>query len=333
MATHMATRAHVRNLIERVRNEPPVSAAIVYPCDRDSLQLALSGVFAGFLAPILVGPEKRIRSTAAAAGLDISRIRIHHTADHPQAASIAAVMLARDGRVAAMIKGSLGDGDLLGPVVANDSGLRTDRRLSHAHFVDLPGRSQGLLLADAQLNVAPNLGAKREIVVNTIDLAVALGIAAPKVALLAAMDVFNHAFPSTADAAAIQTMATDDAFRDAVIAGPMTVDSALSDTAARANGVKSEIMGDADVLIAPNMEGALLVLRTLTGLMGGLAAGIVLGAKVPIVAPARTDSMETRMASCVLASLLVAANRHSDAEGRDTHRAAPERFVEVFAHA
>ena len=327
----MAARAHVRQLIEIVRSEPPVPTAIVYPCDGDSLQLALSGAFAGFIAPILVGPEKRIRSAAAAAGLDISRIRIHHTADHPQAAGIAAAMLARLGMVAALIKGSLNDGDLLAPVVASDSGLRTDRRLSHAHFVDLPGRPQGLLLADAQLNVAPNLAAKRDIVVNTIDLAAALGITAPKVALLAAMDVINHAFPSTADAAAIRTMATDAAFRDAVVAGPLTADSALSAAAAHANGVTSEVAGEADVLIAPNMEAALLVLRTLTGIMGGLAVGIVLGAKIPIIAPARTDSMEVRMASCVLASLMVAMN--SRCADREAQLARSPRRAEVIAHA
>ena len=327
----MAARAHVRQLIEMVRGEPPVPAAIVYPCDRISLQLALSGAFAGFLAPLLVGPEKRIRSAAAAAGLDISRLRIHNTADYPQAACLAAVILARDGKVAALVKGSLNDGELLAPIAASDSGLRTNRRLSHAHFVDLPGRARGLLLADAHLNIAPNLAAKRDIVVNTIDLAAALHIVAPKVALLAAVDGINQAFPSTLDAAAIRAMASDDAFRDAVVAGPLTADSALSDAAARANGVASEIAGEADVLVAPNMEAALLVLRTLTGLVGGLAAGIVLGAKIPIIASSRTDSMEVRMASCVLASLLVAAK--GKVAYRDTERAAPERFVEVTAPA
>jgi phosphotransacetylase len=303
----MVTRPFVRQLIERVRALPPMPAAIVFPCDREALQFALSGSFAGYLAPVLVGPEKRIRDVAAATGLDISRCPIHGTADSPRAAAVDAAALARDGKVSALIKGSLHDGDLLAPVAMRHSGLRTDRRLSHAYFVDVPGQRHGLLLADAQLNVAPNLAAKKDIVLNAIDLALALGVTVPKVALLAATDTVTHAFPSTSDAAALRAMAGEAAFRGACVDGPLTADSALSPDAARANGVKSEVAGEPDVLIAPTMETALLVLRTMTGLTGGLAAGIVLGATIPIIAPARADTMEVRMACCVLAALMVAA--------------------------
>lgn len=303
---------------------PPLPAAFAYPCDRDSLQLALSGAFAGYLAPMLVGPEGRIRDAAAKAGLDISRLTIDNTADEPRAAGLRAVEIARDRKVSALVKGNMGDVDLLAPVAAPESGLRTNRRLSHAYFVDLPGRPNGILVADALLNIAPNLAAKRDIVGNTIDLAVALGIAAPYVALLAAMDVVTPAFPSTADAAALKTMAAQGMFRGAIVDGPLTADSALSGEAARANGVTSEVAGRPDILIAPTMEAASMVLRTLTGLTGGLAAGIVLGAKVPIVVPTRIDSMEVRMASCVLASLMVSAFveiADTEARARATSRA------------
>jgi phosphate acetyltransferase len=303
----MATRPHFQRLVERIRMRPPLPAAIVCPLDRDSLQLALSGAFAGYLAPILVGPEGRIRDAAARAGLDISRLPLVDTADDPRAAGQRAADLAREGKVAALVKGAMGDGDLLAPVAAADSGLRTDHRLSHAYFLDLPGRPGALLLADAHLNVAPNLAAKKDIVANTLGLARALGIAAPAVALLAATDYVTPALVSTGDAAALKAMAAQGMFGSAVVDGPLAADSALSHDAARANGVASDVAGRPDVLIAPTMDAASMVLRTLTALTGGLAAGIVLGAKVPIVAPSRGDSMEVRMASCVLAALVVAA--------------------------
>jgi len=312
----MANRPQVQRLVERIRMQSPLPAAIAYPCDRDSLQLALSGAFAGYLAPLLVGPEGRIRDAAAKAGLDISRLTIVDTADEPRATGLRAVELAREGKVAALIKGSISDGDLLAPVAAPESGLRTDRRLSHAYFLDVPGRPQGMLLADALLNIAPNLAAKKDIVANAIDLAVALGVLAPNVALVAAMDYVTPAFPSTGDAAALKAMAAQGAFRGAVIDGPLTADSALSADAARANGVKSAVAGHPDVIIAPTMEAAAMVLRTLTALTGGLAAGLVLGAKIPIVVPARTDSMEIRMASCVLASLMASAGERTGKPAR-----------------
>jgi phosphate acetyltransferase len=303
----MVLRPHFQKLVEKTRMHSPLPAAVVYPCDRESLQLALSGAFAGYLAPTLVGPETRIRDLAAKFGLDISRLPIVGTADEPRAAGVRAAELAREGLVSALIKGSLGNEDLLGPVAAHDSGLRTDRRLSHAFFLDLPGMSRGLLLADAQLNVSPNLAAKKDIVLNTIQLAISLGIAAPHVALLAAMDGPAPAFPSTIDAVALKSMAAQGKFGGAIVDGPLTPDSALSGDAARMNGVTSEVAGRVDVLIAPSMESALMVLHTILAFSSGLAAGIVLGARIPIVIPARNDPMEVRMASCVLASLAVSA--------------------------
>jgi phosphotransacetylase len=316
----MPTRPHFQRLVERVRLLPPLSAAFVYPCDRDSIQLALSGAFAGYLAPVLVGPEMRIRDLADRSGLDISRLPIVDTADTPKAASERAILLVRDGKVTALVKGSMSDGDLLAPVAAPDSGLRTDRRLSHAYFVDLPARPSGMLLADAVLNVTPNLAAKKDIVANTIELARTLGVDVPAVALLAAMEQRSVAFPSTTDASALKAMADQGAFGRARVEGPLTADSALSAEAARVNGAQSEIAGRPDVLFAPTMEGASLVLRTLLGLTHGLAAGIVLGARVPIVIPGQNESMEVRMASCVLASLVATATT-----GAATGKEAPAR--------
>lgn len=303
----MITRTHFLRLVEHARQLPPLAAAFVYPCDRESLQLALSIAFTGHLAPLLVGPETRIRDIAGKAGIDLSSLPIADTEDHPRVAAAYAAELARAGTVAALVKGSLGNEYLLTPVVASDSGLRGERRLSHAYFVDLPSQPQGMLLADGQLNIMPNLAAKKDIVQNTIELARAIGVATPNVAVLAAMETVSPAFVSTADAVALKTMAAHGMFTGANIDGPLAADSALSAEAARANGNACEIAGHADVLIAPTMESALMVLRTLTGMTGGLAAGLVLGAAIPIVAPARTDTLEVRMASCVLAVLLAAA--------------------------
>ena len=303
----MPARPHIQKLVERARRESPLAAAIVFPCDRESLQLALSGAFAGYLAPTLVGPEARIRDEAGKAGLDISRLPIVDTADDPRAAGLRAAELARDGHVAGLVRGDLSNEDLLAPVAAPESGLRTERRLSHAYFLDLPGQPRGYLLADAHMNVTPNLAAKRDIVQSTTLLALALGLAAPNIALLAAMDGPAPAFRSTTDAVALKAMALQGLFPGAVVDGPLAPDTALSEEIARGKSVRSDVAGHADVLIGPSMESALMVMRTLLA-FGGMAAGIVLGARVPIVAPTRHDTMEVRMASCVLATLLAAAN-------------------------
>jgi phosphate acetyltransferase len=305
----MLNRPHMQRLVERVRQLPPLPSAIVFPCERDALQLALSGAFAAYIAPTLVGPETRVRDVANRYGLDISRLPIVDTPDEPRAAAERAVALARDAAVSALIRGSISTEDMLAPVAAPETGLRTERRLSHAFFLDLPGQPRSMLLADAHLNVNPNLAAKRDIVQSTVQLAHALGIEMPNVALLAALDGPSPAFPSTADAAALRSMGAQGMFGRASVEGPFTPDTALVAEIARAAGIKSQVAGNADVLIAPGMEPAIMLLRALTGLTQGLAAGLVLGAKVPIVMPSRQDPMEVRMASCVLASLASAALR------------------------
>jgi phosphate acetyltransferase len=317
-----------QKLAARARSGPPLAAAVVYPCDGETLQLALSGEFAGYLAPRLVGPEARIVDAARRAGVDIARLTIVATDDDPRAAAAHAVELARTGKVSALVKGSLGIEELLSPVANPESGLRSETRLTHAYFLDLPGQDRGLLLADAQLNVNPNLAAKRDIVQNTILLAQSLGMAKPHVALLAAMDSASPAFPSTTEALALKEMAAQGVITGAFIDGPLTPETALVADAARRPTGAAGVAGNADVLIAPDMEAAQMVLRTLLGVTRGLAAGLVLGARVPVVVPARGDSIESRMASCVLASLAAASLR---AALRKTP--SPDRSVEALSHA
>lgn len=315
----MVNRPQLTKLAERTRRLSPLAVAVVFPVDADSLQVALSGAFAGYLAPTLVGPEARIRDTALRTGLDITRLPLIDTADEPRAAGERAVQLASAGEVGALIKGTLANDDLLGPVAEPGSGLRTDRRLTHVYFLDLPGQLRGLVLTDALLNLTPNLAAKRDIVANAVRFATALEIATPNVALLAPRNFVVPAFASTSEAAALKSMAAQGFFGDAIIDGPITPDIALNADAQRVHGVQSNVAGRADILVAPDQEAATMVLRTLTGITGGLAAGLVVGAKVPIVSCAQHDPMEVRMASCVLASLVCAA---SSVAGHDAQAAA-----------
>jgi phosphotransacetylase len=308
----MVARPHFQRQVERVRNLPALPAAIVYPCDRDSLQLALSGQFAGYIAPVLVGPEARIADAAAQAGLDLARIELVDTNDDPYAAAQHSVALARSGKVRALIKGALYPDDLMRAVVAPDAGLRGERRLTHAYFLDVPDFPRPFVLSDALLNIVPNLAAKREIVQNAIDFAQSLGIASPRVAVLAAVEGVTPALPATGDAASLVKMTAQGLITGGIVDGPLTVDSAMSAVAARANGIDSKIAGQADVLIVPGLEAGALMLRTLTGLFGALAAGVALGASVPIVLAGRNDSMEVRMAGCVLASLIAQLPRTTE---------------------
>jgi phosphotransacetylase len=303
----MHSRPHFQRLAADARILPPLAAAIVHPCDRESLQCALSGAFAGILSPVLVGPTPRIRAAADAAGLDVSRLPIVDAADDARASTLRAVELAAAGQVHALIRGALGIDELLAPVAAPERGLRGEHRLSHVHVLDLPGHAKPLLVADALLNFNPGLAAKRDILHNTLAFATALGLARPQVALLAAIDVVSPAFPSTGDAAALCAMAREGAFGSARLEGPVTAETALAGESAHAGGARPDGVHPPDVLLAPNMECATLLVQTLAAITGGLAAGLVMGARVPIVASARSEGIEARLASCVLASLQAAA--------------------------
>lgn len=296
----MTAHSHFQRLANDARLLPPLVAGFVYPCDAESLQFALSGAFAGYLAPVLIGPLSRIRAAAEAAGLDITRLAAIDTADDRAAAARRAVALARQGAVAAIVKGAIGNDELLLPAVAADTGLRTDRRLSHVVVLDVPGRAGPLLVADAQLNVSPNLAAKRDIALNTVDFAAALGVRHPRLAIVSALDVVSPAFPSTADAAALKSMGAQGLLGEVVVDGPVLIDAALA-------GVDGA--GRADIVLAPGMEAAAILCRTLTAVTGAFAAGLVLGARVPILTPSRGDSLEVRIASCVLAALYAVSRR------------------------
>ena len=323
----MVNRPNFQRLVERARNAPPLPCAVVYPCDPDSLQSAVSGQFAGYLAPVLVGPESRIADTAAQAGIDLSRLELIDTPDEPAAAAERAVGLAREGKVHTLIKGSLYPDDLMRVVAAAESGVRGPRRLSHAFYIDVPGYARSFILSDAVLNIAPNLAAKRDIVQNAIEFAHSLDVATPRVAVLAGVEGVTAAMPATAEAAALAKMATQGMISGGIVAGPLTVDSAMSLKAAQANGVKSDVAGQADILIAPTLEAGAILLRAITGMFEGLAAGVALGATVPIVLGGRNDSMEVRMASCVLAALIVQRRK---ADGL-VSQAAPSSILNTVA--
>jgi phosphotransacetylase len=288
----------------------------VYPCDPDALQMALSGQFAGYLAPVLVGPEKRIAEVAALAGLDLSRVQVVDTDDDPFVAAQRAAALAREGQVRALVKGTLYPDDLMRAIASPESGLRSERRLTHAYFVEVPALPRAFVLSDAALNIAPTLAAKRDIVQNAIEFSQALGTATPNVAVLSAVEGVTPAIPASADAAALQKMARQGLITGGLVEGPITADVAFSSAAARASSPDSKVAGAADVLIAPNLESGAILLRTLTGAFGALAAGVALGAKVPVVLPARGESMEVRMASCMLASVFAHAPREGAGESK-----------------
>ena len=309
----MVIRPHFQRLVDRARNLPPLPTAVVYPCDRDSLQFALSGRFAGYVAPVLVGPEKRITDAALQAGLDLSSVDLIDTPDDPFTAAQRAVALANSGQVRALIKGTLYPDDLMRAVAAPEAGLRGARRLTHAFFVDVPGYSRGFVVSDAVLNIAPNLAAKRDIVQNAIEFAQSLGISTPRVAVLSAVEGVTPALPASGVAAALTKMATQGLIKGGIVEGPLTADSAMSAAAARANGIESPVAGNADVLIVPGLESGALLLRAIIGMFGGLAAGVALGAKVPVVLPGRNEPMEVRMACCVLASLVAQVARPAPA--------------------
>jgi phosphate acetyltransferase len=325
----MVSRPHFQRLVDRVRALPPLPAAVVYPCDRDALQTALSGQFAGYLAPILVGPDKRIAEAAAMAGLDLSRVEVIDTPDDPFVAAQRAAALARDGQVRALIKGSLYPDDLMRAVATPDSGLRGDRRLTHAYFVEVPTLPRAFVLSDAVLNIAPTLAAKRDIVQNAIEFSQALGTPTPNVAILSAVEGVTPAVPGSGDAAALSKMAAQGFITGAVVEGPVTADVAFSNAAARANGVDSKVAGNMDVLIVPGLESGAILLRMLTGAFGALAAGVALGAKVPVVLPARGESMEVRMASCMLASVVAHAPRAAASESNPAPARQPTTTVSV----
>jgi phosphate acetyltransferase len=289
-------------LVARCDGLPPLPTAVVHPCDVPSLDGALRAAEAGLIAPILVGPQSRIRATALQAGLDLGTWTIIDT-PHSHASAERAVALVREGGAAALMKGSLHTDELMAAVVAKEGGLRTARRVSHVFVMDVPTYAKLLLITDAAVNILPSLDDKADIIANAIELAQALGIATPKVAILSAVETVTAKLPSTIEAAALCKMAERGQIKGGLLDGPLAFDNAISKEAARTKGIDSDVAGDADILLVPDLEAGNMLAKTLTFLGGADAGGVVLGARVPIVLTSRADSGAARMASCAIAVL------------------------------
>lgn len=302
------TRPHEKyeRLIAACRELPATATAVAHPCDTSSLAGAVDAARLGLIAPILVGPTARIEAAAKAGAIDITGIPIVD-APYSEASAAKAVELVREGRAQALMKGSLHTDELMAEVVRKDTGLRTARRISHCFVMDVPNHPDALIISDAAVNIAPTLEDKVDIVQNAIDLARALRLPEVRVAILSAMETVNPKVPSTVEAAALCKMAERGQIRGALLDGPLAMDNAIDAEAARAKGIVSTVAGDADILVAPDLEAGNMVAKLLSFLANAEAAGIVLGARVPIVLTSRADSVRTRLASCAVAVLMVHA--------------------------
>ena len=295
-------------LMRRCEGPPPVRCAIVHPCDRDSLLGPLEAATRGLIVPVLVGPEAKIRAVAQAEGVDLSGYEIVNT-EHSHEAATKAVALARAGEVDALMKGSLHTDELMAAVVPSATGLRTARRISHAFVLDVPAYPRPLMVTDAAINIEPTLNDKVDIVQNAIDLAHVLGVAQPKVAILAAVETVNADMPSTLDAAALCKMADRGQITGGLLDGPLAFDNAISLEAAKTKKIVSPVAGQADILLVPDLEAGNMLAKQLQYLAGADSAGIVLGTRVPIVLTSRADSVRSRMASAAVMALVAHAKR------------------------
>jgi phosphotransacetylase/acyl dehydratase len=301
---------HLRyhQLIARCADLKPMITAVVHPCDLASLSGASEAAAAGLILPVLVGPETKIRAAAESAHIDISRFRLV-AAPHSHAAAAQAVALARNGEVEALMKGSLHTDELMHEVTAAETGLRTERRISHVYLFDVPTYPRPLLLTDAAINILPSLADKRDICQNAIEFARVIGIELPKVAILSAVETVTAKLPSTLDAAALCKMADRGQIVGGLLDGPLAFDNAVSLRAARTKGIVSPVAGQADILLVPDLEAGNMLAKQLTFFDGADGAGIVLGARLPIILTSRADSERTRIASCAIAALVAEARR------------------------
>jgi phosphate acetyltransferase len=297
-----------RDWVNSTKSIPAFPTAVVHPCDELSIGGAMQAAAEDMIVPIFVGPADKIEAAARDAGIDIGGVEIVD-APHSHAAAERAVALVREGRAEVLMKGKLHTDELMEPVVDRATGLRTERRMSHIFALDVPHYSKPIFITDAALNIAPDLDTKRDIVQNAIDLAHALGISRPKVAVLSALETVYSKVPSTIDAAALCKMLDRGQITGAVIDGPLAFDNAVSKAAAEAKGIVSEVAGDADILVVPDLEGGNMVAKQLVYLAGAEAAGIVLGARVPIVLTSRADGIPSRLASAAMAQLMTAYRR------------------------
>ena len=298
-------------LIRAAKQASPPTTAVAHPCDQSSLEGAVDAARLGLIAPILVGPGERIRQVAAKFNLDISTLPIVET-EHSHASALQAVELVREGKAEALMKGSLHTDELMSAVVKSDGGLRTARRLSHCFVMDVPRHAEALIITDAAVNIAPTLADKVDILQNAIDLAHALGVVEVRVAILSAVETVNPKIPSTIEAAALCKMADRGQITGAILDGPLALDNAISPEAAAIKHLTSPVAGHANVILVPDLEAGNMLAKSLTFLANADAAGIVLGARVPIILTSRADSVQSRLASCAVASL-IAESRRTDA--------------------
>jgi phosphate acetyltransferase len=298
------------SLIERCAGLEPVTVAVAHPCDEASLAGALEAAEAGLIVPILVGPKARVQAAAEQLGSDIKPCRLVD-APHSHAAAAKAVELVRAGEAQALMTGSLHTDELMHEVVSKDSGLRTERRISHAFIMDVPTYPKPLVVTDCAINILPDLATKMDIVQNAIDMMCALGVTLPKVAILSAIETVTPRIPSTIDAAALCKMADRGQITGGLLDGPLAFDVALSKEAAKVKSISSEVAGEPDILLVPDLEAGNILAKQLVLLANADGAGIVLGARVPVILTSRSDTVRARLASCAVAVLLVHARRQA----------------------
>ncbi|AWM28626.1 phosphate acetyltransferase [Sinorhizobium fredii] len=295
-------------LIAAARAEAPAVTIVAHPCDETSLRGALEAAEMGLIKPVLVGPEAKIRYVAAEHRLEIAGREIVDV-PHSHAAAAKAVALIREGKGELLMKGSLHTDELMHEVAASATGLRTDRRISHVFVMDVPGHAETLFITDAAINIFPDLEAKRDIVQNAIDLWVTIGLGEPRVAIVSAVETVTAKIPSTIEAAALCKMAERGQITGGLLDGPLAFDNAIDPEAARIKGIMSPVAGHAQIIVVPDLEAGNMLAKNLTFLSHADAAGIVLGARVPIVLTSRADSVRTRLASCAVAALYAARRR------------------------
>ena len=299
-------------LLARCEGLPPIPTAVAHPCDQSSLDGALEAARLGLIVPLLVGPEARIRQVAQDHDLPLGDTPIIDCA-HSHASAEAAVEAVRTGQAELLMKGSLHSDELLHAAARSASGLRTERRLSHVFAMDVPSYHKPLFITDAAVNIFPTLNEKADIVRNAIDLVRILGVERPKVAILSAVETVTDKIPSTIDAAALCMMSLRGQIEGGILDGPLAFDNAISKAAAETKGIRSEVAGDPDILLVPDLEAGNMLAKQLTFLAGAEAAGIVLGARVPIILTSRADSVRARIASCAIAVLVAHARRAATA--------------------
>ena len=307
-AAPVQNHAKYDRLIADAKRVPPAITVVVHPCDETSLRGVSEAADAGIIDPVMVGPKSEIIEAAHRHAIDISLFDIVDAADSEDAAALG-VKLIREGKGELLMKGSLHTDELMRVVTATATGLRTDRRISHVFIMDVPTYGEPLFITDAAVNIFPDLDAKRDIIQNAVDLHTRVGLGTPRVAILSAVETVTAKIPSTIDAAALCKMAERGQITSGILDGPLAFDNAIDPEAARIKGIKSPVAGRAQILVVPDLEAGNMLAKNLSFLAQADAAGLVLGARVPIVLTSRADSVRTRMASCAVAVLYAAARR------------------------